>query len=54
MNKYYVYDEEGFMLRWFYTKAEALHYIGDNQWTIELKKKLGIKDYAAICGECPF
>ena len=52
MNKYYVYDEEGFMLRWFYTKAEANQYIGSNAWTIELKKKLTQEDYLAICGEC--
>jgi len=38
LSKYWVYDEEGFMLRWFYTKAEALSYVGSNVWTIELKK----------------
>ena len=54
MNKYYVYDEEDFMLRWFYTKAEALHYIGNNQWTVQLKKKLSHADYLNLCGECLF
>jgi hypothetical protein len=38
LSKYWVYDEDGLMLRWFYTKAEALSYVGSNAWTIELKK----------------
>lgn len=38
LSKYWVYDEEGCMMRWFYTKAEALAYVGTNAWTIELKK----------------
>jgi hypothetical protein len=38
LSKYWVHDEEGLALRWFYTKAEALAFVGTNQWTIELRK----------------
>jgi hypothetical protein len=38
LSKYWVYDEDGLPLRWFYTKAEALAFVGTNQWTIELRK----------------
>ena len=38
LSKYWVHDEEGSALRWFYTKAEALAFVGTNAWTIELRK----------------
>jgi hypothetical protein len=38
LSKYYVYDEDDLALRWFYTKAEALYFIGTNRWTIKLHK----------------
>ena len=38
LNKYWVHDEDDLSLRWFYTKAEALAFVGSNAWTIELKK----------------
>jgi hypothetical protein len=38
LSKYWVMDEEKIALRWFYTKAEALAYVGTNAWTIELRK----------------
>jgi hypothetical protein len=53
MSKYYVYDEDGLALRWFYTKAEALHYVGLNGWTIRLHKTPKI-DLVATLGEALF
>ena len=38
LSKYYVYDEDDMALRWFYTKAEALYFMGSNRWTIKLHK----------------
>ena len=38
LSKYWVSDEDGLPLRWFYTKAEALAFVGINAWTIELRK----------------
>jgi hypothetical protein len=38
LSKYWVHDEDGLSLKWFYTKAEALAYVGSNAWTIELRK----------------
>ena len=38
LNKYWVHDEDGLSLRCFYTKAEALAFVGSNAWTIELRK----------------
>lgn len=48
LSKYFVYDDEGFMLRWFYTKAEALHYVDNNNWTIVLKKKEKVDLYKLL------
>ena len=38
LSKYWVHDEDGIAFRWFYTKAEALAFVGSNDWTIELRK----------------
>jgi hypothetical protein len=38
LSKYWVSDEDGIAFRWFYTKAEALAFVGSNAWTIELRK----------------
>ena len=31
LSKYWVMDEEGLSLRWFYTKAEALAFVNNNE-----------------------
>ena len=38
LSKYWVSDEDGAVLRWFYTTAEDLAFVGSNEWTIELRK----------------
>ena len=55
MKQYIVCDEDG-ELRGFHTRKEALAFIGDNEWTIKVKKrkKLSYADYLALCGECLF
>jgi hypothetical protein len=53
LSKYYVMDEDNIALRWFYTKAEALLFKGNNNWTIELRKAPKV-DLIQLVGEAPF